>query len=190
MIYLLFGCFLVFFIADWIHLHRVDKHDGVLFPFCQLRRDVMRFLYEKMIEEPRVLSHEEYIATRRLLDVLNDTIHNYNRHKTILFNLRKVVKLIRQYRHVVKQVEPINATGNKEIQVFHARFAVCLAKAFIAYTPLIRSEFVLRLVAFVYRVAIHESARRIAKDMKYMLTVTQEIREDAHSVNITASAAV
>ena len=46
----------------------MQKHDRVLFPFCQLRRDVMRFLYINVIENTGSLSPAEYKFVRRLLN--------------------------------------------------------------------------------------------------------------------------
>ncbi len=133
-------------------LWRVAKHDRVLFPFCQLRRDIMCFLREHFPSEPNALSREEYDSILRLLDVVSAMIHHYNRHKTVMFNLRKVIKCIREYRHALKQIPAIDMTNNAEIQKFHHRFEGLLARAFIAYTPLIRSERALRMFVFACRV--------------------------------------
>lgn len=125
------------------------KHDDVLFPFCQLRRDVVAFLHENVFEQPGGLSRAEYDSVRRLLDALNHAIRNYNEHKTLLFNLREVARYLRQYRHTLKQVKPVDVTKNRTIQQLHARFARCLAIAFLAYTPLIRYELLLKIVRVV-----------------------------------------
>ncbi|MDA7961692.1 MAG: hypothetical protein MPK11_04950 [Gammaproteobacteria bacterium] len=150
---------------------RAHKHDSVLFPFCQLRRDIIAFLYENVFEKADVLSREEYASVRRLLDILNDAIRNYNRHKTVMFNLRKVIKYIREYRHVLKQMPPIDVTGNAEIQRFHQQFEGLLAKAFVAYTPLIRSELALRIMFAVV-------AYRIGKArVQYAIKIASDVRE-------------
>ena len=170
MILVLFGCFLIFFVFDWMRIRKVAKHDGVLFPLCQLRRDLMRFLYDNVFVKPNALSHEEYVSIRRLLSVLDGAIHNYNQHKTLLFNFRKMVKYLRQYRHMLKRTAPVNLTDSKEIQEFHARFSRCLARAFLAYTPLIRWELPFRLGVSAYYAGYRAASDR---RQQYVLSAKQ-----------------
>ncbi|MGR3985377.1 MAG: hypothetical protein OD817_09070, partial [Gammaproteobacteria bacterium] len=83
-----FACFCAFFFYSWRNVTQAKKHDDVLFPFCQLRRDINRFLYENVLDGARAISREEYASVRGLLKVVDVTIRNYNRHKTAMFNLR------------------------------------------------------------------------------------------------------
>ena len=184
MIYILFMCFSVFFVFSWIDIRRVDKHDGVLFPLCQLRRDMMRFLYDNVFVKPNALSHEEYVSIRRLSDALDDTIHNYNQHKTLLFNLRKMMIYLRQYRHMLKRTAPVNLTDNKEIQEFHARFSRCLARAFLAYTPLIRWELPFRLGLLAYY-----AGYRAASDRRQQYVLSAKQRDIGMRNNVIGAAA-
>ena len=177
MINLLFVCFCVFAFFSWLNIHRVEKHDGALFPFCQLRRDIMRFLYENVFENPGSLSREEYQSVKRLLKMLNGAISNYNEHKTVMFNFRKAAKYLSRYRHTVKQTKPVNLTTNDEIRAFHMRFIRCFAKAFLAYTPLIRYELMLRLVAFIYRKRLSE----------YVLKAAKQVHNDKHQNRVLES---
>ena len=146
---------------------QAQKHDEVLYPFCQLRRDIMDFLYARMLTDPITLTTAEYASVRRLLDVLNHTIHNYSEHRTVMFDLRQVLKALQQYRHTLKQARPVDLTNDTEIQHIHKRFVRCCAKAFLAYTPLIRSEAVLRLALHLYRVRRQE----------YLLKAARQVRE-------------
>lgn len=166
---------------------KAQKHDQTLFPFCQLRRDIMKFLYENMFVQPDTLSRAEYASVRRLSDALDATIHNYNRHKTVMFDLRKMAKYLGQYRHTLKQADALELSNNPEIRKFHVRFALCLVKAFLVYTPLIRSEFVLRLVASAYRAGKKESERRIAE---YVINNAEKVRQDARCHGVIEGAAV
>lgn len=168
---ILFFAFVALGIYCRIWLWRIARYDRMLFPFCQLRRDMMRFLREHMPNESNALTRKEYESTLRLLEVLSTIIHNYSQHKTTLFNLRKVAKLLRKYRDVMKKIEPIQTTENKQIQIFHNRFAVCSAKAFLAYTPLIRSEVVLRICVFMYRAASE-------KVRKSIISGAEQVRKD------------
>lgn len=159
---------------------KVTKHDQILFPFCQLRRDIMTFLHENVIEKS-ALSHEEYISVRRLSEALDGAIHDYEHRKNLLFNLRKVMKYFRQYRHTLKKAGPLELTTNPEIQKFHKRFVLCMAMACFAYTPLIRSELLLSVVALKLR----------ASYRRYIFMVAKEVRDsiqDGNSANVWRAA--
>ncbi len=175
MIYLVFVCFCVFFTASWMQIRREGKHDDVLFPFCQLRRDVMKYRYEAIIDD--ALSLEAVASLRRLSKSLDVTIHNYKRHRTVMFDIRKMAECLRQYRHTIKRMDPVDLTDNAAIREFHRRFVHCFAKAFLAYTPLIRSELALRLVVFVYRKHLSH----------YVLAVAKQIRIDKQQNSVLES---
>ena len=169
-----FACFLALFIYDQIHIRRVKKHDGVLFPFCQLRRDVMKFRYDAIMSSSTALSREESESLRRLSRVLDKVIHNYSQHKKIMFNLRAMMMHMRKHRAVLKEIKPLQLTDNSDIQEFYARFAYLSAKAFIAYTPLIRSEFVLRASAFFAQFIWRVGKMRA----QYFIQCAATVRED------------
>ena len=175
MINLLFVCFCVFAFFSWRDIRRVKKHDGVLFPFCQLRRDIMRFLYENVFENPGALSHEEYQSVRRLLGVLNGAISNYNKHKTVMFDLREMAKHLETYRHT--SMPTVEVPDNPEIRELHRRFGRLLVRAFIAYTPLIRWELAVWLIAQAYRAGKEAGARAVAAE--YVISNASEVRNDA-----------
>ena len=153
---------------------KVQKHDQVLFPFCQLRRDIINFLHENVVEKPGVLSREDYTSVRQLLDVLNGTIRNYNEHKTLMFDIRKMEKHLRTYRQTADSA--LAMPDNPEIRDFHERFGRLLVKAFIAYTPLIRRELTLKLIAFAYRAGKQAEERRRAE---YVIRNAEKVRDDA-----------
>ena len=180
MIYFIFACFLVFFVCSWRQIRKVDKHDRVLFDFCKLRREIMTFRYDSLVENSKSLSCEDSKAIRRLSRVLDATIHGYNEHKILTFNLRKIARYLKQYRHTLNQAEPINITDNVKIREFHARFVLCFAKAFLDYTPLIRSELTLRLIAFAYR----------KQSSRYVMRVAKQVRDDRHRFDLSNSGAV
>lgn len=155
---------------------KTQKHDDVLFPFCELRREIIRFLHENAFENRSALSREEYNSTRRLLDVLNNTIQNYNRHKTVMFDLGQTAKYLKQYRDALQQTKPLDPTDNPKIKKFHNDFFRHLIKAFLAYTPFMRSRLVLRCVALAYRAGKEVGERRAAE---YVVKHSEEVRNDA-----------
>lgn len=183
MIYLLFVCCLAIYIYAAYRLNKVKKHDQVLFPLCQLRRDIMSFLYENTFAKPGALSSEEIAYVRQLLGGLDNAIHNYNQHKMLMFDLRKMAKTLKQYRHTLQQADALKLPSNPEIQNFHAHFELCLVKAFLAYTPLIRSESVLQLVAHAYRAS---KKANVYDDTQYVVSNADMVREDARRYGVMA----
>ena len=171
MIYLLFACFCAFFFFSWKQLREVARHDGVLFPFCQLRRDVMMLLRQYYTDEIS-LSREEIQALMELSKVLDKTISNYNRHKTEMFNLRKVIAYIKKYPRVLEQVKPLELPDSPKIRKLHVQFVVLSAKAFLAYTPLIRSQ-------LVWFVLLQISRRVTARLRKEAIETAAQIRTAA-----------
>ena len=162
----------------------MQKHDRVLFPFCQLRRDVMSFLYRNSMKDADSLSPSEYGFIRQLLNVLDATIHNYNQHKTSMFNLRKIAKHLETYRKASETA--LKVPDHPEVQEFHQRIHRLLVVAFLAYTPLIRWELALRLIVLAgrigYRVGKQEALRREAE---YIAESAEKVREDARHYNVS-----
>lgn len=162
----------------------VQKHDRVLFPFCQLRRDAMSFLYRNMMKDADSLSPSEYEFIRQLLQVLDATIHNYNQHKTSMFNLRKIARHLKTYRKASETT--FEVPDHPEIQEFHERIHRLLVVAFFAYTPLLRWESAVRLIVLAgrigYRAGKQEALRREAE---YVVESAEKVREDARHYNVS-----
>ena len=162
----------------------MQKHDRVLFPFCQLRRDVMSFLYRIVMKDADSLSSSEYKFIRQMLNVLDATIHNYNQHKTSMFNLRKIAKHFETYRKASEST--LEVPDHPEIQEFHERIHRLLVVAFLAYTPLIRWELALRLIVLAgrigYRIGKQEALRREAE---YVVESAEKVRKDARHYNVS-----
>ncbi len=182
-------CFIVYAAFSWVQIKKIAKHDGVLFPFCQLRRDIMKFRFDEIMQPSMTLSRDERESLRRLSSALDNVIHNYSRHKKMMFDLRKMIKAIREYRHILKQIPAIDMTNNTKIQEFHHRFAGLLARAFIAYTPLIRWERTLRLIANAYRAGKKEGAHRRAEQAQYIISNAEKARNDARRYGLIGDGA-
>jgi len=159
----------------------MQKHDRVLFTFCQLRRDVIRFLYINVIENTGSLSPAEYKFVRQLLNGLDATIHDYNQHKTLMFNVRKIAKHLKMYRKVSKAV--LEVPDHPKIREFHERIRWLLVAAFLAYTPLIRWELALRLIVFAYRMGKQDGIRR--REAEYVVKSAEKVRDDARHYNVS-----
>lgn len=159
----------------------MQKRDRVLFSFCQLRREVMHLLYINVIENTNSFSPEEHKFVRRLLNVLDATIHDYNQHKTLIFNVRKIAKYLKMYRKLSKAV--LETPDHPEIREFHERIHRLLVAAFLAYTPLIRWELAFSLIVFAYRMGKQDGARR--REAEYVVRSAEKIRNDARHYNVS-----
>ena len=159
----------------------MQKHDRVLFTFCQLRRRIMCFLYINVIEDTNSLSPAEYRFVRRLLNVLDAAIHDYNQHKTLMFNMRKIAKHLKMYRKMSKAA--LETPDHPEIQELHERIHRLLVTAFLAYTPLIRWELALRLIVFAYRMGKQDGVRR--REAEYIVRSAEKVRDDARHYNVS-----
>ena len=162
----------------------MQKHDRVLFPFCQLRRDVMSFLYRNSMKDADSLSPSEYRFIRQLSTVLDATIHNYNQHKTSMFNLRKIAKHLKTYRKASET--ELKVPDHPEIQEFHERIHRLLVVAFLAYTPLIRWELAVRLIVLSGRVGYHVGKQEaLRREAEYIAESAEKVRKDARHYNVS-----
>ena len=159
----------------------IQKHDRVLFPFCQLRREIMRFLYMNAIKNTNSLSLTEYKSVRRLLNVLDAAIHDYNKHKTLMFNVGKIAKHLKMYRKVSKAT--LEIPDHPEIREFHERVRRFLVAALLVYTPLVRWELAFRLVVFAYRMSKQDGIRR--RRAEYVVKSAEKVRDDARHYNVS-----
>ncbi|MFA0792603.1 hypothetical protein ACCI51_18870 [Microbulbifer echini] len=117
------------------------KHDRHLFEFCQLRRDTIAYLsnsYES-------LSRTDYIALRKINDALSSIIAGYKAHRTVVFNFRLFTEYLDELKAFEKKAEKIS-TNNKDIQDLLKRIHCSIFKAFLAFTPHLKSELAFSLV--------------------------------------------
>jgi hypothetical protein len=116
-------------------LHRLRKHDRVLFEFCENRRDIMGYLREEGAD----LSVGDYVDVRSLVEVANGRIHYFNECKPYHFNLRRFM----EYLGSVKQDDEAIHIENERVVQLYDRHVYALLRAFFAFTPFIKSELVL-----------------------------------------------
>ena len=138
-------------------------------------------MYINVIENTNSLSPAEYKFVRRLLNVLDATIHDYNKHKTLIFNVRKIAKHLKMYRRMSKAA--LETPDHPEIREFHERIHRLQIAAFLAYTPLIRWELALRLIVFAYRMGKQDGIRR--REAEYVVKSAEKVRGDARHYNVS-----
>jgi hypothetical protein len=123
-------------------LLEMEKHDTVLFQFCEIRRDIMRLLRER----GRGFSPEDYAAVRILLDVVNETIHGYHREKRRMFDGREFMRFLREYEATATAFEVLRDVQNPEIQKLRDETGRAMVVGFFRYTPFLRSEITARVL--------------------------------------------
>jgi hypothetical protein len=127
------------------HLHKVRKHDVVLYRFCAIRRDIMQLLRLRGESLPT----DDYAAVREYLRMLNGFINGYSKHKTTLLNLRVFVAWVRENAAALKAAKGLPETKDVEIRRLQARARAAVALGFFSYTPFLRSELLLKFATEV-----------------------------------------
>lgn len=163
-----------------IHLKNLKKHDAVLYKFCQVRRESMQFLRANWSNLPK----KEYIALRELLETLNATIHRYNEHKTVLFNLRRFIEHIKEFDSFSKKIEPIEKPETKEIRQFYLDTSRSFLYGFFAYTPLIKSEILVKLVIMIFGVFTLLGINKFSRSIEHIANSINNAREQAHNLGV------
>lgn len=160
----------------WLH----ERHDCVLFAFSRMQSAISQelhshydifFRHHETGKGPRgVLSPEEIAAAKFLPRLLDDISLHYDRHKTTMFNLRKMRRMIeqdlKQYREVEREVQArLQSVPPGRVADLYAEFSQAAAKAFVAYTPFIRAEVILRLLWADLAEQIAPIRRRAARNL-------------------------
>ena len=181
MTYIAFAIFCLFFLASWRRASKLQKHDRVLFSFCQLRREIISFLHEETssIGTGAHITCNDYHAVRKLVDNLNFAIHEYKDRKTLMFNVRTVLRYLDQYKQTKQDMDWLHEISNVQVKGFYYKFVRCLAIAYLAYTPLIRFELVLRM--FVHAYCLAKAEIRGAWN-KQGFSIAKEVHSDSNFV--------
>ena len=142
MIYALLLPVIILQVFTILRLYKMRRDDAVLFRFCTLQRSIIAYIAENEDK----LDQASYAQFRWLIDVNAATVARFNDIKHS-FNIRPVLRGLRFVDHEV--VEPgrfRSAMQHRQAQIFYAQLISCVILAFLAYTPLIRSEMALRLL--------------------------------------------
>ncbi|QFT54401.1 hypothetical protein FIU95_07510 [Microbulbifer sp. THAF38] len=140
---------LVFIAIQIYRLFEIRRHDQHLFEFCQLRRDTIAYLSNSYEH----LSRTDYIALRKINDALSRIIAGYKEHKTVVFNYRLFTEYLDELKAFERKAEKIS-TGNKDIQDLLKRIHCSIFKAFLAFTPHLKSELAFSLVIKVISLGV------------------------------------
>lgn len=186
MFYLIAIPIAVVLLAEMRYLLKVRKHDQVLFPICELRGDLMRFLLKQ--EEAGLLNRADYLYARLMLGSMNHTVSLYRDHRTRLFNLRNLVRFLNQYRVSARELIAVPRTESPELRAIEARFNQAMMKGFFAYTPLLRTELrahlALAIMAFFAKMGIGFFARRLRETQEVLDAIREQGRLAANPTGL------
>ena len=149
MLALLMMGFLFFLIVETVSMRKILKHDKHLFQFRTLHDDAIKYLCVNFID----LSKKEYVEMRQIINMSSITLEMYN-HKYKIFNYRDFRKTLNTLDSKLEEVDLENSESKKEIEEYKVKFVVCTFNAFLAYTPFLRSEILLKLFYFIISKAI------------------------------------
>ena len=139
----------LFAVAAWMNASRHEWHERILSRFEKIRSNLLDITLAPRGD----FSPREDAAARFLITTINGVIRHYHPHKTTIFNLRTVDSIIEKdlhrYRETQKMVRSrlaglADLSKESKVRKAYTDFAVATAYAFIANTPFIRSEVILR----------------------------------------------
>lgn len=140
-----------------VRLARLEKHDRVLFRFCEVRRRLMQLLRDAGTE----LSPSDYAAARELLNMLEAAIQDYPRTKQVLLNGRQFLRFLDAYSSTAGAVERLPAIHDARLREVRVQFARAIFLGYLEYTLLLRSELLARWSIASFLFFAHLGLRRM-----------------------------
>ena len=151
---------LVACLCEIYRLRKLEKHDIVLYKFCEIRRLVMARIREDNFN----LSKDDYVALRQLAEAASLTIHDYNEWKTSLFNFRKFKECVRKIKNWDKIIEE-RKIANPDILALYKEYIYAMFFAFLTYTPFIKSEMGFRAMSISLNGIAHISMGKFKRNL-------------------------
>jgi hypothetical protein len=150
---ILFEFMIIFMLIYMIcKFRRLNKHDRVLYPFCQLRREIYKYFSEVKVN----IDIDDYKDLNDLLAMDDKVIHTYNQNKSCLFNFRKFRRFIKtqfeELRETTEKMEERKFSNNPKISQLQKNFIGSLFFAFFEYTPFIKSEVAIKLMIAIIKI--------------------------------------
>lgn len=163
-------------------LWKLEKHDRVLYEFCDTRRRVMSLIREGNFN----LSKEDYVALRELAEATSITIHDYNEWKSSLFNFRIFRERMSRIRNFDKRFSESKIT-NPAISDLYAKFVYGMISAFLTYTPFLRSEIGFRTLSLsingIARISMGNFKARAMRLMEFATWIRQQAKDREGPLN-------
>lgn len=177
MMYTLLVLFLVMSFFMIYRLRAIQKHDRVLFLMCAVRREIMTILRDRNYG----LSRDDYISIRELLEILNHSIHYYNKIKAKVFNFREFLKFLKQYESDSIRAKNIAISENPEVITLYKRLQYAILVGFFTYTPFLKSELVFNAVIYAFKAI---AARLWKERIREYVDIMYQIKRQSIIFNI------
>ena len=188
MFYLLFVPVFVLMFFELRYLLGLRKHDRVLFPFCNIRRELMTLLRDHHQD----LSVEDYLYARNMLNALSHTVSIYRDHKSRFFNFRAFLRFLRAYQSSADEIAKIPRTKHPQLQAMEQQLNWAMFRGFMAYTPFLRSEIVVRvllaIMTFLGNLGVKFLSRRIDDISALVADVRKQAEEFGEQSQILTTA--
>lgn len=159
-----------------LKIRKLEKHDKVLYKFCQIRRGVIKILRNNNNQ----LTKNDYADLRFLLSLISTTIHHYNEIKSILFNVRKLLRIKKhlfEFKNVALEVEEkLKSPKKNEIHVLYEQYKFANIYAFASYTPFFKSEIILRLLLQIIILLVWLGLEQLQSGVNYLKWFLKELQ--------------
>lgn len=159
-------------------LKNINKHDKILFFFCDHRRDIMKYLRKDGFN----ISLKEFKEIKQILSITSNSIHYFDTHKTTTFNFRVMKKLIIEGKKNIEKVRII-PSDNEKIQAFQFEFVNNYLMVVFTFTPFMKPRFrfyiifsLLKLVIKIGKLGIKIGIEKAKEAIKYLLWYENEYK--------------
>ena len=140
-VYITFVPILVLQVYVISYLYRARRDDRVIFRFSTFQSNTIAFLNSPSGKE---LSSRDYNFTRWLLEMSALTTQQFDIVKNS-FNISHTLRSLRFFdNQVVTPADRLHNIENKQVHELYHQFITDTVEAFVAYTPFLKSKFVLR----------------------------------------------
>ena len=126
------------------------------------------------------ISKTEYEVIKKILIILNHTIHWYSKYRTYLFNFRIFRKYINKTKKLSDSSQTIVKINNEVIDSFRYKLEIYILEAFFAYTPFLRSEIILKILLFATTILLKIGLKQISNLRKNLLIVRKDFFNQLH----------
>lgn len=179
--------FVLLTLRMWIQLLNQRRHDSVLFNFCDIRRDVLNYLRKNF----DTISKEEYRSLRDTLDKMNNTIHYFDKYKSLVFNVREIKEMIRRFYSTIERVQEMKKNKNEEIKTMLLRYEHASLIGLVRFSPFATTRLITFLFIILIKLALMFTAKigleSISKAMRRLYFVLTDIDKRRNEFRLAAT---
>ncbi|MCH7772763.1 MAG: hypothetical protein IIA49_17405 [Bacteroidetes bacterium] len=151
-------------IVIWYRFNKLKKQTNALYRFCQLRRDMMKYLRDeyKNIEKP------EYKEIKLSLQYVNQTIHYFHDLKITLFNFKTFIRILTSIAENTDKAEAKKLEVKSEsAKKFSHQYARSSFLAFIELVPFLKWKLGIHLTILLSQILVLIGIDSVKKLMQW-----------------------